>query len=395
MHIFTPGFGFSFSGQTFVLKELFKRWKYGEIPLSWYGTSYPFLKDSNGPAQNTVFAKRTRSSRLFRIFYNIKLWANLIVKKNKYDIIQVHNIGWGGLIAPVIAHWMGKKAIYLMSLQGSDNPGKLLSESWGSFKLSLFKRYDGVIGLSPALVDDCRKFHFQSQLLVLPNFLSFDPLTVVDRSERNHIRTVLGIPETGSVLLFVGSVIMRKGFDLLISSFINLSKGNQDLWLVVVGPNNCRENPRLDEEFVNQQREKLKKAGLEKQVVWIGMINDQKLLAGYYQASDIFMFPSRAEGQGNVILEAMAAGLPIVSTHLVGVTDMMVEQEQQGFLIPKDDIDGFIQATKLLLEDHELRLKMGTLGRLKVLRDFSYDGYARKLSEFYFSIINTPWNSNL
>jgi glycosyltransferase involved in cell wall biosynthesis len=387
LHIFTPGFGYTFSGQTFVMQELFRRWHDPQISLDWYGTTYDFLNEDVSSPKQSLFSKNKRSSRLELVFYNIKLWVTLLQIRNDYDLIQVHNNGWGGLVAPMIAHLVYKKAIYLMSLLGSDNPGALISERWGRLKLCLFKKYDGIVGLSPALVEDCQKLKIESKLLTLPNFVSFDPLLLVDDSRKGVLRERLKILESDKVLLYVGSVMERKGVDILISTFIQLAEKRKDIWLIIVGPHTHGEAPHIDDGYVNRQITILEQAGLPDRVVWAGMVNDQLTIAKYYRASDIFIFPSRAEGQGNVILEAMAAQLPIVATSLVGVTDMMVDQGQQGFLIAKDDIDGFAQATTRLLENNGLRLRMGKSGRARVLKEFGFDTYANKLAEYYLSMI--------
>jgi len=281
-------------------------------------------------------------------------------------------------------HLVGKKAAYTLTRQDMDDPSSVVRESLGSLKIALMKRFDGIIGISPALVEDCLRHKFSSKILLLPNFLLLQEL----EAGRNHLRRSavrerLGIPPDAGVLLFVGSAIERKGIDVLVDTFIGLARENNNLRLVLVGPMDSKESPKIDDQYVAQQKQKLSGAGLSERVIWTGTLRAGVQLADYYHISDVFVFPTRSEGLGNVIIEAMACELPIVATYLHGVTDMLVTPGESGYLAERDNVEGFVSATRQLLNDPELRHTMGAAGRKHMLQYFSFDSYRDKLAAFY------------
>lgn len=394
VHVVAPNFGYTFSGQIYPITMLLSHWQNKDINLDLFGTDYRFtaitspersgeFNENNKP----LWGKSVQNTKIRRLLWTIQLISMLILNNREYDIIHFHVQWWGTLISPLIAHLFKKKVIYLMSLEGSDNPSAVAAESLGKLKLSLLRKFDGLIGLSPALIEDCRKHGFSSNLLALPNFLTIES-PVSSRSGENRLeqRKKWNIPDDSKVLLFVGSMIKRKGIDLVIDAFIRLSKEFDGLWLVMVGPDNKAANPRVDESFIEQQRKKIELAGSQDRVIWTGLVVDRNKLAGLYQISDVFFFPTRAEGQGNVILEAMSAELPVVVSRLPGVTDMMISNEENGFLHEVDDLEGFITSVRKLLMNPDLRLSMGKNGRERVMREFDFNTYCEKLANFYLQV---------
>jgi len=384
VHVVYPSFGYTFSGTTKHILRLLREWQVQDIQLTVWGSDYlERCTDSDDPPFWNGVLRHTRSVRLRWAFQ--LLWM-LIRRRQHYDLIHVHVLWWGGLLAPLVARLLGKKAIYHMTLLGSDTPGSLVSQSLGSLKLALFKQYHGAVGLTPALVDDCRRHGLESEFLVLPGFLVFDPPSLPDLARRQHVRQQWGIPGHAQVLLFVGSIIRRKGVDLLVDLFTQLASKQPDLWLMLVGAYTRAENPRLDEEFVASQQDKLVRAGLNGRVIWTGLVRDEDKLVDAYLASDAFIFPTRAEGQGYVILEAMGCGLPVVCSYLPGVTDVMVVHNKTGYLVKPDDLEGFVTATTKLLDDPELRERMGMAGYKRAISEFGFDAYCRRLADFYRTV---------
>lgn len=379
LHIVSPSFGYTFNGTTRRILRLLQEWCEPEIDFSVWGSNY--LKRSKKTGD--FWSKTIRHTRRVRFVWSLRLLWMLFLKRRDYDLVHMHQLWWGGLLVPVLIRLLGKKAIYHMTLLGSDNPSALAAQSLGWLKLALFKQYHALIGLTPALVQDCHRNNLGSKLLILPNYLVFEPRTSVDAIYYGRTRQSLGIPEQAQVLLFVGSIIGRKGIDLLVDLFIELTHQHTELWLLLVGAYSRAENPRLDESFVAEQRAKLVRAGVSERVVWAGLVRDETELANLYAASDLFIFPTRAEGQGNVILEAMGCGIPVVCTHLRGITDAMVINDQTGYLIDLDDLRGFIAATAQLLDKPEMRQTMGAAGRKRATGDFAFGQYCRKLADFY------------
>ncbi len=108
-------------------------------------------------------------------------------------------------------------------------------------------------------------------------------------------------------------------------------------------------------------------------------------LPGLYASADVFVLPAtmRAEAFGLVLLEAMAAGLPCVTTELGTGTTFVVRQERTGLVVPPDDPVQLARALYRLLSDRDLRVKMGAEGRARVVEAFKLDKMVRGVEAVY------------
>jgi glycosyltransferase involved in cell wall biosynthesis len=89
-----------------------------------------------------------------------------------------------------------------------------------------------------------------------------------------------------------------------------------------------------------------------------------------YQKADLLLFPTRREGFGLCVAEAMACGLPVVSTRCSAIPEL-VDEGRGGFLLPPGDVTGMSRAVNRLLGDPVLRADLGSHNRERALRDFS------------------------
>jgi glycosyltransferase involved in cell wall biosynthesis len=395
-HIVNPTFGTVFSGHTHYLFSLLSGWKDDDITLDIYGTRIKPLNLNSGERnyqlpQGTFWSKPERLTRKGRIFWSLKTLQILLARRNDYDIVHFHALNWGVFLSPIILKALGKKAVFTMSLYGNDNPGYIRQQPRGRLQVSLMRCFHGAIGLSPALVNDARE-HGIRNVICLPNFLAIPELEKgLDESEiretRNLARDLFGIPQNAQVLLFVGSVIKRKGVDILIDSFIELAVQYPSLVLVMVGPNNKQETNSIDEDFVRSLRKRISASGFSERVIWVGMLKEQATLVNYYRSADIFVLPTRNEGSPNVLAEAMAAYLPVVISRLPGITDSIISENESGFLVEPDDTLGFTLAIDTLLKNENKRNAMGKAGRKIAMEKFSFDSYCQKLKWFYLDLV--------
>jgi colanic acid/amylovoran biosynthesis glycosyltransferase len=159
-------------------------------------------------------------------------------------------------------------------------------------------------------------------------------------------------------LLYVGRLAANKGLPILLQSLASLKTSHADISLTVVGDGPDRaELEKMTEEL-----------GLVERVKFIGY-QSQAEVRQHLQQTDVFVLPSFAEGVPVVLMEAMAAGIPVVATQIAGVSEL-VEDGISGYLVPPGDPDSLAKRIELLLSDRSLRAKFGASGRLKVENDF-------------------------
>lgn len=388
-HVVGPSFISMYGGTTHRILSLLSGWNENGITLDLYGSKSKPLNMNSGEKKYRLPEGLLWSSKIKQLSrseiarWNISILWDLFIHRDEYDIIHFHVLGWGSLISPLLFHSFGKKVVFTMSLYGNDNPSYILSQRLGQLQVSLLQKFDGAIGISPALVQDA-VIHSIKNVICLPNFMAYPSLEgPVNSEEGLSMREKLGIPAEAVVLLYIGVAHRRKGLDVLIDAFVNLAKRYPDLWLIVVGPRDRNENVFLDDQIIPQITEKIKREGLEDRIIWPGIITNQDEISKYYWASDIFVLPTRNEGLGNVLIEAMFTELPVVVSHLPGVTDFVVDDNVTGYLAEVNNVDNFVLKIKDLLDNPALRQKMGKAGRKRAIELFGFDEYCTKLKDFY------------
>lgn len=204
----------------------------------------------------------------------------------------------------------------------------------------------------------------------------FNPESVLPGT-RTEIRNALGIPESGSVIIFVGRVTRDKGVCELVTAFAMLQDRYPDLHLILVGPFEPERDP-LPAEILRQ---------IEAHP-YIHSIGFRKDVERYLAASDIFCLPSYREGFGSVIIEAGAMGLPSVATRVVGLVDAVIAGET-GLLVPTKDIRALEEALERLIVDTNLRHRMGEAARTRSVDFFDADRVNELVRKEYFRWLPT------
>ena len=151
---------------------------------------------------------------------------------------------------------------------------------------------------------------------------------VKDDEEKERIRRELGMSSDKKILLNVGTVHPRKGTDLLLSAFKIIAQQDSNVDLYIVGPDINTMDQSLDA-FNKTLNEIIDEPILKNRVHFVGLVDN---VSEYMKVSDMFVFPSREEGMGNVVMEAMASGLPVVVTPYLGFPSVFGRNEKHYML---------------------------------------------------------------
>ncbi len=178
------------------------------------------------------------------------------------------------------------------------------------------------------------------------------------------------------VVLFVGSLIPRKGVSYLVEAAKRVVKEEKETLFVIVGGGPLKKRLAADVEAAN----------LSGNFAFIRGVSEEDLPA-IYRCADVFTLPSIQEGQGIVLLEAQASGKPVVAFNVSGVKET-VRNGETGLLV-KPNSDELAEAILSLLSDSSWRKKMGTRGREFVQKEFSWDVSAKKMFRVYREALET------
>lgn len=232
--------------------------------------------------------------------------------------------------------------------------------------LRVLQRAAAILATSEQYITSSPILHqMRSKCVVVP--LAVDP---------DHFQDVQPLISPGSVssLLFVGRHRYYKGLDDLIRVMPDLNAR-----LLVGGDGPLRASwEALCLEL-----------GVTERVHFLGDISNEDL-PRLYASADVFVLPanSRAEAFGKVLLEAMAAGLPCITTELGTGTSFVVQDGETGLVVPPRQPEALRDAIKKLLEDAVLRKSMGVAGRRRVLKEFTVDKMAARVDAVYQDVLN-------
>jgi glycosyltransferase involved in cell wall biosynthesis len=205
--------------------------------------------------------------------------------------------------------------------------------------------------------------------VLVPNGVDGRRFTPVGAAERATIRSRLGVSLDDPVALFVGRLERRKGIDILLQAWTSLVRRPGAPRLLIAGTGKLA--PWVEEAQAQ---------GLDGLVRFLGGRDD---VADLYRAADLLVFPSRAEGCPNAVLEAMASGLPVVASDVAGNREVLGEDGKVGRLVPAETPGALADAVAALMTAPALRRELGTAGRARVLEQFDIQRVGARYLSLY------------
>ena len=250
-------------------------------------------------------------------------------------------------------------------------PASLLRGLARRFSRRQCNALDAVIVPSRAIEQRLGNYGVTTPMHILPTGIS---LSTPAEGGRETFRERHGIDRSRPVALFVGRVAHEKNIDYLLD-VVDLARAwVPDILLVIAG-----EGPALP-----SLRRLVAERGLHTCVQFIGYLERQNELPACYAAADVFVFASRTETQGLVLLEAMAAGLPVVALAEMGTVDIL--GAGRGAVVPEDNPYAFALAVADVLRDPARRHALSEDGRTYAA-EWSDTALAGRMAELYRDII--------
>ena len=289
-----------------------------------------------------------------------------LCRRTQVDVIHSHNSGTF-LYAVPAAKWTGIPVIHgehgknLAELVETNRP-----KYWA--KRLLGPRVDRLVTVSETIAWEWAAYGVpESRIKWIPNGVDVERFR--PREGSAEFRRQFGLPEAGYLVGSVGRFDPIKDYDVLVDAFAQLLSRLPDAHLTFVG-----DGP--DEAAL---RAKAIQLGVQDRVYWLGRRPNPE---DFLPALDVFVLPSRSEGMSNVVLEAMACGLPVVCADLPGHREVF-EPGHEGFVVSPCQGDKLAATLSALAQDPGLRRDVGAAARKKVLARFQLDRMAADYQALY------------
>ncbi|MEN8131640.1 MAG: glycosyltransferase family 4 protein [Pseudomonadota bacterium] len=284
-------------------------------------------------------------------------------RRRSFDVIHLHQHSWVGLYVILLAKLLGKPILTKLPNVGDFGLPGLRRQTFGWVRQAILLKSDAIVAMSNESLVELKHSGFScDRVLLTPNGIALHPLPVLSPSDEVNAEVCK--------VVFVGRLSEEKQLDVLL-----------DVWAMVCADRSHSATLAIWGEgpLVNSLKRQCADQCIATRVHFAGHVEDA---ASRLPELDIFVLPSRAEGNSNAILEAMAVGLPIVSTP-VGGTPMLVGEEGGPFLCPPGDANALSSLLLRLIKDRSLRVATGMAMRRRAEQYFDIKRVAHTYAKAY------------
>lgn len=281
----------------------------------------------------------------------------MLQERARFDVVHVHNLSWFGTFAVLVAHALRRPVLAKLptAIQWAFKEGSL--------RFRIFLHCDAIALMSKDSIRDFRRRGFpEDRILKITNGVSTALFSPRPRTRGESARSL--------TVVFVGRLDPEKGLLDLIA-----------IWPDVVA--RCGQAVRLeicgDGPLEGELRNAIRARGVSESVILRGHVLD---VPEALRSADVFVLPSDIEGNSNAVLEAMASGLPVVSTR-VGGTPLLVGPDGADWLVEPHDRASLEDCLVRLLQDSAMRERVGNAMLARVHAHFTIEAVAARYCEVY------------
>lgn len=345
---------------------------------------YSFAKYKGGVERYCQNLEKGLSSRIeisqidghyFKLFGEplptIKIFQ--IIKKGEFDILHLQGPRPFATTVGIFGKILGKKIV--LTYHSYLNPQNHLKRTIAILDRLISKYiFDFLIVTSEEYKKKVRRFFPENKIKVIP--LSIEEHFFEYSRAREECRKELSIGQE-RVVLFVGKLDRHhyfKGVDILIKAAKLLP---EEIKIILAGDGDKKE----------ECEQMVLRLDLKEKIKFIGEISSDEVLMKYCRASDVLVLPSISDTEsfGFVLLEAMALGLPIITTEVVG-SAKIIEEKKAGVIIPANDPSALAKTIKNVLEKESLRQTLRENGK-KLAEEFRFQKNINKFLEVYQRLV--------
>lgn len=306
-------------------------------------------------------------------------------RRATFDAVHLHGFSQKSVLVILLAKLLGKKVIITIHTAGTDEPEGV--RRLGRLAYWCYSQADRFLAISEAMALNYRAAGLpESRLSVVPNGVDLERFRPAEAGERDDCCREFGLDPLLRWVAFVGFFSRDKNPDLLFDAWLALPPAVREATgLVFAGATESKYH-EVDPTLAQRIRTDASGLGLLERVRFLGELPAVERL---YRAADALAMPSTREAFGMVLVEAMASGLPVVATHIPGVTDTIIEDGVTGLLVPPRDRSALAVALARVLADRSWASAVGTRARTSVAARYGLAPSAARWREIYAQALHS------
>lgn len=300
-----------------------------------------------------------------------------IIVKHDINLIHTHDYKTD-LFAYLLRLWLHRQLTLISTAHAWVMVGAK-GELYRRLDLLLMRRFDHLIAVSRATKNEMVEAGVSPELIsVIHNAIDTDAWRPFPENQafRNELRISPSVPVVG----YVGRIMPEKDLDTWVRAAARVGQQYPEAQFVLVGEGK-------DDQTLQQLTDLASILGLTGRVHFPGY---RENLLPVYASFDVFFLSSRREGLPNSILEAMALGVPVVTTDVAGAKELVVDKKT-GYVLPQGDVENLASAIARLLSNTFLKKQMGRAGRERIEQEFSFSTRLRRVEDLYARILKRPY----
>jgi glycosyltransferase involved in cell wall biosynthesis len=317
----------------------------------------------------------------------------LIRLRDQYDLIFVSGYRIIGLTA-VLAGKLFRKPVVLKADSQGEMSGDFFESGLKKFGIShtslpfrlflgfrniILKNADAFSAISPEIASEWDSNGIPSNKIhLIPNSVDTKRFSPVAPAKKTLLREKLNLPQSATIAIYTGRLVSYKGLPLLLKVWNGIRRKYGNALLILAGTggldiHNCEEELRA---YVRSDC-------LEGHVLFTGAVQN---VPEYLQASDFFAFPTENDAFPSSIVEAMACGLPVITTP-VGAIKSIVSHQKTGLLIQPGNVEQLFQAIDVMVSDKALASRLGLAARKSVRDLYSTETVTKKYLALFQGLV--------
>jgi glycosyltransferase involved in cell wall biosynthesis len=301
-------------------------------------------------------------------------------------LVHIQGFSTKNLLIVMMARFWARPVVLHLQTAKHDEPQTIRAQ--GPHAWWAFRSADRYVAVSRGLADRYLEAGMPpDRIEVIPNGVDTARFRPATGDERRQLRRSLDLPVDRRVILFVGVMSVDKQPHVLLEAWLALApEQRRQTTLVFVGATDPRLY-ELQDRLIEQLTEKL--SGIEGGDA-VRFVAPTSEIEHYYRAADLLVMPSLREGLPNVVLEAMACGLPVVASRLPGSTDTMIADGVNGRLLTPGDTAGFASAIGDILGNPQDAARLGAEARRTIEEHYRIERVAERWLSVYERVLSPP-----